>query len=71
MAALELGFDLKDGLPPAGEWVDGRDYRVVDLDILPQQEAVAWLPTADGFLYDTELTRGAQQAPIRKVACSK
>lgn len=71
MAALELGFDLKDGLPPPAEWMEGRDYRVVDLDTLPQQEAIAWLPDASGFLYDTELTRGAQQAPIRKVACSK
>ena len=69
MAALELAFDLKDGLPPNAQWEEGKDYRVVDLEILPQQEAVAWLPDASGFLYDTELTRGAQQAPIRKVAC--
>lgn len=69
MAALEIGLDLKDGLPPFEQWAEGRDYRVVDLDIQPQQEAVAWLPDGAGFLYDTELTRGAQTAPIKKVAC--
>lgn len=69
MAALELAVDLKDGLPASAEWTDGKDYRVVDLDTLPQQEAVAWLPDAGAFLYNTELTRGAQQAPIRKMTC--
>lgn len=69
MAALEIGLDLKDGLPAPAQWVEGRDYRVVELDTLPQQEAVAWQPDGAGFLYDTELTRGAQAAPIKKVAC--
>lgn len=69
MDALEIGLDLKNGLPPFEQWAEGKDYRVVELDTLPQQEAVSWLPDETGFLYNTELTRGAQTAPIKKVAC--
>lgn len=68
VAALELGFDLAKGLP-AEPWVAGRDYQIVKLDTLPQQEAAAWLPDGSGFLYETELTRGAKVAPIYKVTC--
>lgn len=69
VAALELGFDLADGLPKDG-WVEGRDHRVVKLDTLPQQEAAAWMPDGKGFLYDTELTRGAKTGPIHRVVCA-
>lgn len=71
MAALEIGFDFKDGVRPFEQWKEGQDYRVVELDTLPQQEAAAWLPDGSGFLYDTELTRGSQSAPIRKVDCAR
>ena len=69
MAALEIGLDLKDGLPPPDQWVEGRDYRIVTLDTMPQQEAAAWTGDGKGFLYDTELARGAKSAPIRQVVC--
>lgn len=65
---LELNFDLAKGLPPE-PWVAGRDYQVVTLKPFPQQEAAAWLPDGKGFIYDTELTRGAKAAPINRVMC--
>ena len=67
LAAMDLGFDLAKGLP--AEWAEGRDYRVIKLDPMPQEEAVAWLPDGKGFLYDTELTRGAKSAPIKRMLC--
>lgn len=67
LAAVDLGFDLSKGMP--AEWIEGRDYRVVKLDPMPQEEAVAWLPDGKGFLYDTELARGSKSAPIKRVLC--
>lgn len=67
LAAVELGFDLARGLP--AQWVEGLDYKVVKLDPMPQEEAVAWLPDGKGFLYDTELARGSKSAPIKRVLC--
>lgn len=69
LSALEIGLDLKDGLPPFSQWVEGRDYKVVPLDTMPQQEAAAWVPDGKSFLYDTELARGSKTAPIRRVTC--
>lgn len=68
MHGLELGFDLAKGLPE-GPWVSGRDYQVVRLTPMPQQEAAAWTSDGKGLLYETELTRGAKAAPINKLAC--
>lgn len=68
MHGLELGFDLAKGLP-AEPWVSGRDYQVVRLAPMPQQEAAAWTPDGKGVLYETELTRGAKAAPINRVSC--
>jgi hypothetical protein len=68
MHGLELGFDIAKGLPPE-PWVAGRDYQMVRLKPFPQQEAAAWTPDGKAFLYDTELTRGAQTAPINRVTC--
>lgn len=68
VAALELRFDLAAGVP-AGPWTAGKEYAIVPLDTLPQQEAIAWLPTGDGFLYDTEFARNAKSAPIKRVMC--
>lgn len=67
LAAVELGFDLAQGLPK--DWVEGVNYQVVKLDPFPQQEAIAWAPGDKGFLYDTELARGSKDAPIRRVLC--
>ena len=69
MSALEIGLDLKDGLPPFSQWEEGPDYKVVALNSLPQQEAAAWLPGDKSFIYDTEATRGSKGAPIREVRC--
>ena len=70
MSALEIGMDFKNGLPPFSQWVEGRDYKVVALGSLPQQEAAAWLPGDRSFIYDTEATRGSKGAPIREVRCN-
>ncbi|MDP3747200.1 MAG: hypothetical protein Q8Q88_09155 [Phenylobacterium sp.] len=61
VAALVLDFDLAEGL--------SGPHQVVRLNTMPQQEAGAWLPDGSGFLYDTELTRGAKAARIDRVVC--
>jgi hypothetical protein len=52
--AYEFYFDLLGGeLKPAAEMVSGLDYREIDIELLEQQEAAAYLPANDAFLYDT------------------
>ena len=63
--AYEFYFDLLDGeLKPTAEMVSGVDYREIDIELLEQQEAVAYLPGSDAFLYDTEfVTQRAVAGP--------
>ena len=53
--AFEFYFDLSaTPLPPTPEMVPGRDYALIELVPLSQQEAVAYIPGSGDFLYDTE-----------------
>jgi hypothetical protein len=51
---FELSLDLAEPLPPVTTWVPGEHYRLLDIEVLPQQEAIAYLPDGRSFIYDTE-----------------
>ncbi|MBI5883299.1 MAG: hypothetical protein HZB91_09360 [Elusimicrobia bacterium] len=60
---LEFGLDLSDG--PVPESLDeGKDFSRVPLKDLIQQESIAYLPDASGFLYGTEFV--PKKAPEQK-----
>lgn len=66
-AILELGFDFAQGVPET--LVAGRDYQEIRPRTLAQQEAIAWLPDASGFIYDSEATPSGPTPPLVKVPC--
>ena len=68
MAVIELGFDLTVGVP--AKLTLGQTYSVFRAPPLAQQEAIAWLPDDSGFLYDSEVARGAKSAPLNRVVCA-
>lgn len=63
--ALELAFDFSQPIPDVTEWREGRDYQRIRLVNLNQQEAIAYMPDGNAFLYDTE-ARGSS-APRGRV----
>jgi hypothetical protein len=65
MAVLELNFDLANGVP--SPLTAAKDYQIVRPAPLAQQEAIAWLPDASGFLLDSEASKDV--APLMKIAC--
>ena len=66
--AVEFGIDLSAGkLKQAAEMKEGKDYRVVEITSLPQQESVAYVDGGTGFIYDTE--HHLFEAPIMRVDC--
>lgn len=66
--AVEFGIDLSAGkLKPAAEMKEGKDYRVVEIMSLPQQESVAYVDGGTGFIYDTE--HHLFEVPIMRVDC--
>ena len=68
-AAVELGFDLSKGVPD--KLVAGQNVSIFKAQPLSQQEAIAWLPNDEGFVYDSEIERAGKgaPAPIRQVNC--
>lgn len=67
--AYEFAFDLSAGpLPPAELMVRGKDYSVIPLEILAQQEAVSYLPDGRGIVYTTEARW--EDSPVVEVACA-
>ncbi len=66
--AFEFYFDIAQPLPPVAAWKAGRQYRRIDVEVLEQQEAVAYLPDALSFVYDTEKPQRGR-ARIMRVAC--
>ncbi len=66
--AVEFGTDLSAGkLKPAAKMTEGKDYRVVEITSLPQQESVAYVEGGTGFIYDTE--HHLFEVPIMRVDC--
>jgi hypothetical protein len=67
--ALELFVDFGGRNPDPGSWREGEHYRTVTLEVLEQQEAIAYLPNGTGFLYDTERPLPSRPARIMRVSC--
>ncbi len=66
--ALEFNIDLSgDEIKPAGDMIKGKDYNLIELKTLPQQESIVYMPDGGSFLYNTE--HHWFQAPIMKVEC--
>jgi len=66
--AYEFNFDLsQDTLKPAKEMKKGKDYSVIDVPALPQQESVSYTDNGRAFIYDTEYK--VLGVPIMKVEC--
>lgn len=68
-AILELDLDLSKPPPPLAEWRKGETWQVLRPPPLQQQEAIAWLPDEQGFVYDTETGGAHGPARLMKVAC--
>ena len=65
--AFEFDIDLSEGtLPPAEDLVEGVDFREIPLEMLAQQESIAYLGE-DSFLYNSEAVGGT--APMMRVGC--
>ena len=73
-AGDEAHFNFRSAIRDA-EWdgkVEGQDYVRASLVTLRQQEAIAYLPEDDGFVYSTEGVPGSAppvSAPIMRVDC--
>lgn len=67
--AVEFFFDLSATLPAQNTWRESREFRRIALTTLEQQEAVAYLPNARGFLYDTERAIESRPARIFRTVC--
>lgn len=66
--AYEFNFDLsKDTLKPAKEMKKGKDYSVIEVPTLPQQESVSYTDAGKAFIYETEYK--VLGVPIMKVEC--
>lgn len=66
--AVEFGIDLSAGaLPPTSKMKEGKDYRVIEIMSLPQQESIAYVDGGSGFIYDTE--HHLFEVPIMRVDC--
>lgn len=64
-AALEFHFDLR--VAPFPRLVEGVNYSRPPIQILPQQEAIAYVPGCQGFMYSTEFD---DEAPLMQVLCA-
>ena len=66
--AVEFGIDLSAGaLPPTSKMKEGKDYRVIEIMSLSQQESIAYVDGGSGFIYDTE--HHLFEVPIMRVDC--
>ena len=66
--ALEFNIDLsKQKMKPTRQLKKGRDYNLIELKSLPQQESITYTPDGKGFLYNTEFHWF--EAPIIRVDC--
>ena len=66
--AVEFGIDLSAGnLKPTSKMKEGKDYRVIEIMSLPQQESIAYVDGGSGFIYDTEFH--LFEVPIMRVDC--
>ena len=66
--AIECNIDLAGSrLKTSKELRGGRDFRIIELRLLPQQESIAYIPDGKGFIYNTEFK--VLSAPMIMVRC--
>ena len=66
--AIEFNIDLsKDSLKSSSQLQKGKDYNIIEIKSLPQQESISYTPDGKGFIYSTEYHWF--EAPILKVDC--
>lgn len=66
--AYEFDIDLSaSGLKPSDRLVRDKDYKVIPLKSLPQQESISYVEEGRGFIYDSEYH--IFDVPIMKVEC--
>ena len=66
--AYEFDVDLSaSGLKSSEKLASGKDYTVIELRPLPQQESISYIEEGRGFIYDSEYHRF--DVPIMKVEC--
>lgn len=69
-AALELPIDLSTRfIPNLNTLRRGSDFKVLELNKLPQQEAISYIPGENAFIYNTEFKKKFGVAPILKHSC--
>src|SRR5262245_20191480 len=51
---FELAIDLSQPIPPVSTWRPMQQFRRVAVEVLDQQEAIAYLPDGRSSIYDTE-----------------
>jgi hypothetical protein len=64
--AVELAVDFSQPIPTADALREGRDYQRISLINLNQQEAIAYMPDGNAFVYDTE-SRGSPSSRGRVI----
>jgi hypothetical protein len=55
--------------PNSRELQSGKDFKVTELSELPQQEAIAYIPGENAFIFNTEYKKRYGRAPIYKMSC--
>ena len=66
--AYEFDIDLSlSGLKSSDQLVRDKDYKVIELKSLPQQESISYIEEGRGFIYDSEYH--VFDVPIMKVEC--
>jgi hypothetical protein len=69
--AMEFFVDLSASNQDPTKWKEGKDYKVIRLTTLEQEEAIAYLPNGRSLLYDTERTPNARSARIMRIDCGR
>lgn len=68
--AIEFNHDLSvSKIKDTEDMKEGVDYRIIEINSLPQQESVSYLPDGSGFIYNTEYKFFS--VPLVTVRCLK
>jgi hypothetical protein len=68
--AVEFFVDLSGTISAPETWKEGIHYRTVAITTLEQEEAIAYLPDGQSFLYDTERPQNVRSARIMRTDCA-
>jgi hypothetical protein len=66
--AIEFDLDLTNPIPAVTKMKTNVDFRLIPLQIFPQQEAITYLPGKNSFIYTTEFHQGYTSA-LRELEC--